>query len=103
MIKDMEAQTPEISTVNPPPLDTLAIAKFLKQEGVGDREAEAHAEVLGQLVTNNLATKTDIALIQRDIADVQRDIKEMENRLIIKLGSIMVGVVAFFEFMDKFF
>ena len=46
------------------------------------------------LIENELATKTDIAGIQRDMkrmdVDLRRNIKELETRLTLRLGSIVV-------------
>jgi len=42
-------------------------------------------------------SKEDILATKRDIDDLRRDMREMEQRLIIKLGSMMVvaiGIVA---------
>lgn len=57
-------------------LDTLAITKKLKSSGYSQQQAEAQAEVLADLVENNLSTKADL--------------KELEYRLTIKLGGMLV-------------
>lgn len=73
--------------------DTLKFARRLQAAGMEQRLAEEQAEALAEALEanlENLATKADIA-------DLRRDMQLMEQRLIIKLGSMMVvavGVVA---------
>ncbi|MFN3958079.1 MAG: DUF1640 domain-containing protein [Tepidimonas ignava] len=73
--------------------DTLKFARRLKEAGMDPRLAEGQAEALAEALEanlENLATKADIA-------DLRKDMQLMEQRLIIKLGSMMVvavGVVA---------
>lgn len=99
--------------------DTLKFAKRLKEAGFSEQQAEALAEAEAELFEAHLATKQDIAEVRREIAEVQRrieevraelkrdieefrgkverDLKDLEYRMLIKLGSLMVlavGVVA---------
>lgn len=73
--------------------DTLKFARRLKEAGMDPRLAEEQAEALAEALEanlENLATKADIAYLRKDM-------QLMEQRLIIKLGSMMVvavGVVA---------
>ena len=59
--------------------NTLAMTKRLEDSGVPRSQAEAHVQVLAELVDGELATKTDI----------KRDLKELEYRLVFKLSAIM--------------
>ena len=59
--------------------DTLAYAKKLQAAGLSQQQAEALAEAQAQLVDECLATK--------------QDLQELEYRLIIRLGSMMVVAV----------
>ena len=61
--------------------DTLKFAKRLKEAGFTEQQAEALADAEAEFIEQNLATKRDIADIKRDIADVKRDIKELEVTL----------------------
>ena len=88
--------------------DTLKYANRLKAAGVPDKQAEAEAEVLSEALEVNLkelATKEDLLAtpkdLHRDIGDLRRDIEarfvQLEQRLIIKLGTLMalsIGIVA---------
>ncbi len=60
--------------------DTLAYAKKLKVAGFSDEQAETQAEALSEIIDEKLATKADL--------------KELEYRLIIKLGGMMVVAIA---------
>ncbi len=60
--------------------DTLAYAKKLKEAGFTDQQAEIQAEAMAELVNEQLATK--------------RDLRELEMRLVIRLGGMMVVAIA---------
>jgi len=71
--------------------DTLRFARKLKESGLPEQQAEAIAEAFKEAQGEaELATK-------RDIEDIRRDMREMEQRMVIKLGGLIVlavGVVA---------
>jgi hypothetical protein len=48
------------------PIDTLAIAKRLQASGMPAKQAETQAEVFGEIVTQNLASKSDIENLRKD-------------------------------------
>ena len=63
--------------------DTLVYANKLMEVGFTKQQTEVQTEAIAELINENLATK--------------RDLIEMENRLIIKLGTMLVvaiGVIA---------
>ena len=69
--------------------DTLQYANKLKAAGGPGNQAEVHAEAIAGLVNDKLATK--------------RDLKELELRMTIKLGSIMVGGIGMLVILMKLF
>jgi len=60
--------------------DILAYAKKLKEAGFTEQQAEIQAEAMAELVNEQLATK--------------RDLRELEMRLVLRLGTMMVGGIA---------
>ena len=52
--------------------DTLAYARRLKEAGVDDAQAEAHAEAVRDAVTEGVATKADL---ETSIAGLRADLK----------------------------
>ena len=74
--------------------DTLSYAKELIAAGMPQQQAEVISLRQRTLIENELATKTDIAGIQRDMkgmdVDLRRTIKELETSLTLRLGSIVV-------------
>ena len=96
--------------------DTLQYANRLKAVGVPEKQAEVQAETFKELIEDNLATKRDLmaveaglkrdisaveANLKRDIkavderiaaveANLKRDIIELESKLVIKMGSLLV-------------
>lgn len=82
--------------------DTLAYANKLKNAGMDTKLAEALAEAQAEVVTiilddqelmkqDIMAVKQDVMLVKNEVKDLRRDMSSMENRLMTKLGSIMVG------------
>ncbi len=74
--------------------DTLAYANRLKAAGadpkIAEVQAEANAEMIASLVEGTLATKQDIADLR---ADLRQEIAELETRLTVRLGGIMIGTM----------
>ena len=72
-------------------------SKRLKDAGVSDKQAEAEAEALAEVLEVNLkdlSTKDDLT---REVDLLRRDMREMELRIVIKLGALMafsIGIVA---------
>lgn len=60
--------------------DTHAYIKKLKAVGVSEEQAEVQAQAIADLVNDRLVTKEDL----------ERSLKELEYRLVIRLGSMMV-------------
>ena len=67
--------------------DTLKYAKRLKDSGVPDKQAEAEAEALAEVLEVNLK---DLATKE----DLRRDLREMEQRMTIKLAGMMMAAIA---------
>ena len=74
--------------------DTLKYSKKMMDAGFQPKQAEAMVEMQHDLIESHLATKRDIAATKRDIAEVKRDIRESEQRIVIKLGGLIVAGVA---------
>jgi len=70
--------------------DTHAYVKKLKGVGVPEEQAEVQAEALANLVDERLATKQDLEALE---SNLRRDLKELEMRLLIRLGSLLVVAV----------
>ncbi len=69
--------SPEIGSHNPlMPVDTLAISKRLQAAGTPKKQAETQAEVWGEIITQNLASKTDIEMLRNAS---RMDIERLHN------------------------
>lgn len=67
--------------------DTHVYVKKLKAVGVPEEQVEVQAQAIADVVTDRLVTK----------ADLERGLKELEYRLVIRLGGMIVvaiGVIA---------
>ncbi len=78
--------------------DTLAYANKLKQAGVPDRQAEVQAEAMAELVEERLATKRDLSELEERIAN---RMNELEYRLTVRLGSMLVVAVSILAALVK--
>ena len=79
-------------------LDTHAFVKRLTGAGMPVEQAEVLADEQARLVNEQLATKADIALLQRDLKDLEtalrREIEALGYKLTIRLGGMLVVGVA---------
>lgn len=78
--------------------DTLAYASKLKQAGVPDRQAEVQAEAMAELVEERLATKRDLSELEERLAN---RMNELEYRLTVRLGSMLVVAVSILAALVK--
>lgn len=78
--------------------DTLAYANKLKQAGVPDRQAEVQAETMAELVEERLATKRDLSELEERLAN---RMNELEYRLTVRLGSMLVVAVSILAALVK--
>ena len=56
--------------------DTFSYAQKLQKVGFTEEQAAVQVDVLRTLVENDLATKQDIADVQRDIAELRKEIQQ---------------------------
>jgi hypothetical protein len=61
-------------------------SKRLQEAGLDERIADIHAEQLSEIVTNNLATKSDLANMKEYINGIKKEIE-----LTMRLGGLMIG------------
>jgi len=84
--------------------DTLEYVNELKAADVPDAQAQAQAKAMRRVLDAALAehaadaaTKGDIALVRKDMAAefalVRKDMEAMENRITIRLGTMLVVAV----------
>ncbi|MHB0888997.1 hypothetical protein [Acidithiobacillus sp.] len=75
--------------------DTLKFANKLKAAGLPPDQAEAQAEALAEVIELNIQD-----LVTKD--DIAASLKDLEQRLIIKLGGMMVVSVGVIVALVKF-
>jgi len=80
--------------------DTLKFSNRLKAAGVPDKQAEAEAEALAEVLEVNLkelATKEDVLLVRKDLEGLETRFNDkltmLEQRMTIKLGGLIVVAV----------
>jgi hypothetical protein len=81
--------------------DTLKYSKRLKDAGVPDKQAEAEAEALAEVLEvklQDLATKEDVLAVKLELKLMEErygdKITLLEQRMTIKLGGMMVASIA---------
>ena len=70
--------------------DTHAYVKKLTGVGFSEEQAEVQAETLASLIEDRLATRQDLFEVERAL---KRELKELELRLVIRLGGLLVVAV----------
>lgn len=75
--------------------DKLAYVEHLKTGGFTEQQAKTQAEALDTAFKESVATQHDIDLLRRDM-------REMEQRITIRLGGMIVAATAFLTAI-KFF
>ena len=78
-------------TASAPGFDTLAYARRLKEAGVDEAQAEAHAEAVRDATTEGVATKADL---KTEIAPLKTELRAV--RWMLGLILAVLGVVAAF-------
>ena len=61
--------------------DSLGYAKRLRDGGVPQGQAEAHAEAARDFIMVELATKADVLAIKSDLLAIKTDLRTTEQRL----------------------
>ena len=64
--------------------DTLKSVEELQEAGIPENQAKAQVRVFQRIIESDLATK-------RDIKDLQQEMRELEYRLTIKTGLMLVA------------
>ena len=64
--------------------DTLKSVEELQEAGIPEDQAKAQVRVFQRIIESDLATK-------RDMKDLQQEMREMEYRLTIKTGLMLVA------------
>lgn len=77
--------------------DTHQLVKELKSKGFSDDQAEGINDAL-----KNALTVAEVAT-SRDIRDLEQKMKEMELRLTMKIGTLIVAALAFITALQKMF
>ena len=77
--------------------DTFDYAKKLQRAGLTEEQASVHVEALRTLIEHELATKQDIANVQRDIAELhketQQGIESFRKETDVKLAELNVSLI----------
>ena len=88
--------------------DTLKAAQELRKTGFEDRQAEAVVETISKAVSEAVATKADLQLLEQSVdsrfdrvdgrfdaleKSLRQDMAAQENRIVIKLGGLMVTMI----------
>jgi hypothetical protein len=67
--------------------NTLRYAKRLEEAGIPRQQAEAHVQIIAEIVEGDLATK-------QDVKELKDEMQKLEYRLVIKLGALVAGLGA---------
>ena len=71
--------------------DTLGYAKRLRDAGISQQQAEAHAEAAREFVMGELVTRADLQVVK---ADLQAAMDTLSLRLTLRLGAMLATGLA---------
>jgi hypothetical protein len=85
--------------------DTLGYSKRLREAGIADKQAEAHAEAARDFIMTELVTKSDLLGVKLDLEsrlfatrnDLQAAIEKSSLQMTLRLGGIVavgIGILA---------
>jgi hypothetical protein len=75
--------------------DKLVYVDRLQTGGFTSEQARIHADALEGALHDAVATKHDIESVKRDVGSVRQDMQLVEQRLINKMGMMLVGLAGF--------
>lgn len=71
--------------------NTLTYAKILEEVGITREQAEAHVQIIAQIIEDDVATKQDLKILETSI---ENKMQQLEYRLIIKLSAIVGTMIS---------
>lgn len=78
--------------------NTLKYSRILEATGVSREQAEAHIQIMAEIVEGELATKQDIKDLQKElkisVTDLEHKMEQLEYHLVVKLTAILVPVIS---------
>jgi hypothetical protein len=80
--------------------DTLKYVKILEGAGVTREQAEAHVQLITEITEGDLATKQDLKIFE---INLESKIQQLEYRIIIKLGTLLIIGFTTMATLMKFF
>ena len=73
--------------------DTHKAVKTLREAGFEEGQAEAVVATFGNAMSEDMATKTDVAALKTDVAALKTDMLAIEQRLTVRLyTTVLTGV-----------
>jgi len=78
--------------------DTLGYAKRLRDRGVPQDQAEAHAEAARDFIMAELVTKTDL---QASVTHLEAKIETLSLKLTVRLGAMLAAGIAILAAIQK--
>ncbi|MBN8920339.1 MAG: hypothetical protein J0H62_06545 [Rhizobiales bacterium] len=78
--------------------DTLGYAKRLREAGIDQRQAEAHAEAAREFIMTELVTKGDL---NQAIPAVNQSIEHLTLKLSVRLGILLAAGITILGAIQK--
>jgi hypothetical protein len=74
--------------------DTLGYAKRLREAGVANPQAEAHAEAAREFIMIELVTKQDLQAVRQDLLATKQELQAAMDTLTLRLTVRLGGMIA---------
>lgn len=76
-------------------VDSMSYIRRLEAKGYTQEQAEEQISVMLDIMNNNLASKQDLIKLE---SDLKSEMKQMELRMVVKLGGIMLAGIAIMKY-----
>jgi hypothetical protein len=74
------------------PFDTLKLARKLEAAGFQPKQAADTSEALAEVLSEEVATKADIAAVRHDIELLKRDLTIRTGAMMLALGGFLAAI-----------
>ena len=82
--------------------DALKAATRLQNEaGFNEKQARVLVATFAEGISENLATKEDVAALRSEMAGLRGQMRELEQRMTVRLGAMIAAAVGIIVALDK--
>lgn len=86
-------------------IDSMSYIRRLEAKGYTQEQAEEQISVMLDIMNNNIASKADLLSVKNDLlrleTELKSEMKQLELRMVIKLGAIMLAGIGIMQYLNS--